>query len=95
MTSQNTNKKVSIQFTRFGKKIKGNTYESILDQGEQAGLILPYSCRGGSCGRCLAKLISGEVKQNTTDGLIESEKEAGYILLCCSEPLTDIEVSHE
>ncbi|TYK65300.1 2Fe-2S iron-sulfur cluster-binding protein [Colwellia echini] len=95
MVKQSINKKVSIHFKRWNKTFNGNTQDSLLDQGEAAGLILPYSCRGGSCGRCLAKLISGEVKQNSTDGLMPTEQEQGYILLCCSQALTDVEVSHE
>ena len=95
MEPQNSKKKVSIQFSRWNKTFKGNTQDSILDQGEAAGLILPYSCRGGSCGRCIAKLVSGEVRQNSTDGLMPAEQEQGYILLCSSQALTDVEVSHE
>jgi len=87
--------KVSLHFSRWNKTYQGNTQESLLDQGENAGLILPYSCRGGSCGSCKAKLISGEVKQSSTDGLSVDEQQQGYILLCSCNPLTDIEVSHE
>jgi len=95
MEHQNNKTKVSINFSRWNKEYKGNKQDSLLDQGEAAGLILPYSCRGGSCGRCKAKLISGQVEQNTTDGLSESEQQEGYILLCSSTALTDVEISHE
>ncbi len=88
-------KKVSLHFSRWNKTHQGNTQESLLEQGENAGLILPSSCRGGSCGSCKAKLISGEVTQNSTDGLSVAEQQQGYILLCCSHALTDVELSHE
>jgi len=88
-------KKVSLHFSRWNKTYQGNTQESLLEQGENAGLILPSSCRGGSCGSCKAKLISGEVKQSSTDGLSADEQQQGYILLCSSHALTDVELSHE
>ncbi|KGJ88545.1 2Fe-2S iron-sulfur cluster-binding protein [Colwellia psychrerythraea] len=92
---QNSNKKVSIYFSRWKKRYQGNQQDSLLDQGEAAGLILPHSCRGGSCGSCKAKLISGQVEQHSTDGLSEREQRQGYILLCSCHALTDVEISHE
>ena len=92
---QSSKAKVSIYFSRWKKRVQGNKQDSLLDQGETAGLILPYSCRAGSCGSCKAKLISGQVKQNSTDGLSASEQQQGYILLCSCNALTDVEVSHE
>jgi hypothetical protein len=86
---------VSIYFKRWHKYHQGTQKQSLLEQGENAGLILPYSCRAGSCGRCKAKLVSGEVKQDCNDGLSAEEQQQGYILLCCSSPLTDVELSHE
>lgn len=88
-------KNLSIYFTRWKKSYQGNSSEPLLDQGEKAGLILPYSCRGGSCGSCKAKLIKGEVRQGANDGLSLNEQAQDYILLCCSTPLTDVEISHE
>ena len=35
--------------------------ESILDTALHAGINLPHSCRGGSCGSCRARLLEGEV----------------------------------
>ncbi len=93
--SPNLKSQVSIYFKRWNKKHQGNQQQTLLEQGESAGLILPYSCRAGCCGRCKAKLITGEVKQGCTDGLSVDEQQRGYILLCCSSPLTDVELSHE
>jgi ferredoxin-NADP reductase len=91
-----TNKdKVSIYFSRWDKYYQGNSTDSLLEQGENAGLILPYSCRAGCCGRCKAKLINGQVEQHSKEGLSINEQQEGYILLCSCIALTDIELSHE
>ncbi|WP_286234593.1 YcbX family protein [Thalassotalea sediminis] len=83
-------KNVNLVFDSWGTSHKGNTQEPILDQGEEAGLILPYSCRGGMCGRCKIKLASGDVKQLADDGLTDEEKQQGYILACSSIPQSDL-----
>ena len=41
--------------------------------------------------RILLKL-SGEVEMNHNGGILDDEIEEGYILACCSRPLTDVKV---
>ncbi|GLX78026.1 flavodoxin [Thalassotalea insulae] len=91
--AEKTVKKVGILFDSWDTYYKGNTEEPILDQGESAGLVLPYSCRGGMCGSCKMKLQSGEVKQLANDGLTDEEKKQGYILACSCIPQSDIVVT--
>ena len=86
--------KVSIQFETWHKTHKADNQKTILEHGEDAGLIIPYSCRAGMCGRCKAKLISGEVTQITDDGLSAEEKQQGYILCCSSIAQSDVVVKH-
>ena len=72
-----------------------STGKSLLEQGEDAGLILNYSCRAGMCGSCIVKLKSGQVKQLADDGLTDDEKKEGYILACCSIPQSDVVISKD
>lgn len=83
-----------ITFSSFNKTITGNSSQTLLEQGEDAGLILPYSCRGGMCGSCKVKLEQGEVEQLCQDGLSDAEQQQGYILSCSCTPLTDVVISH-
>lgn len=62
---------------------------SILDAGIAHGGDLPYSCKGGVCSTCKAKVIEGEVVMTTNYALEDDEVEAGYVLLCQSHPRTD------
>ncbi|PKG80833.1 oxidoreductase [Colwellia sp. 75C3] len=88
--SRENKKKVSIKFDSWNKTHKGDNQQTILDQGEKAGLILPYSCRAGMCGRCKVKLVKGQVEQLSTDGLTEAEMKEDYILMCSCIPKTDV-----
>ena len=66
--------------------------EPILDSALHAGVALPYGCRGGSCGTCRAKLISGEVHYpfGPPLGLTPEEQADNYILPCLAEAVTDV-----
>jgi ring-1,2-phenylacetyl-CoA epoxidase subunit PaaE len=62
--------------------------ETIVEAGLRHGLEMPYSCRGGMCCTCRAKLVSGEVKMDRNYSLEPWETAAGYVLTCQSHPLT-------
>lgn len=62
---------------------------SILDAGRAAGLDLPYSCKGGMCSTCRAKLLEGQVKMAKNYALEPHEVAAGFVLTCQSYPLTE------
>jgi hypothetical protein len=87
------NKKINILFNGWNIACKGNTEETLLEQAEAAGLILPYSCRGGMCGSCRVKLESGDVEQLSQDGLSDIDQQQGYILACACIPKSDIVIN--
>ena len=60
----------------------------ILQAALDADLDAPFSCRGGMCCTCRAKLIEGEVKMDVNYALTDSEVASGYILTCQSHPTT-------
>jgi CDP-4-dehydro-6-deoxyglucose reductase len=70
--------------------VEGNN--SILEAGLSAGLALNYGCSNGNCGKCKAKLISGEVKKIRQHDFVipEAEKNQGYILACSNTAISDI-----
>lgn len=62
---------------------------SILDTALDNDIDLPYSCQSGLCTACRCKLVSGKVKMDEDEGLSQSEKEQGFVLICTGHPLTD------
>lgn len=92
--NNNQGKNVDIEFKESGITVSGNNKQLLLDQAEQAGVKIPFSCRGGKCGRCKTKLLLGEVKELSQQGLFQNEIEEGYILACSSIPQSDISINH-
>ncbi len=61
----------------------------ILESALQHGLDLPFSCKGGVCATCKAKVISGKVHMDRNHCLTDQEVAQGMILTCQSHPVTD------
>ncbi len=61
---------------------------SILELANTEGADLPFSCKGGVCSTCKAKIVEGEVEMSTNYALEQEEIDAGYVLTCQAHPLT-------
>ena len=60
----------------------------LLDAILDADIDAPYSCQGGVCSTCIAKVTEGKVVMEKNQILTDSEIEEGYILTCQSHPTT-------
>ncbi len=71
--------------------------DSILEAGLRGGLALDYGCSNGNCGKCKAKVVSGQVKIICPHdyALSETEKGLGYILTCANTAVTDVVLEAE
>ena len=63
--------------------------DSILDAAIQAGADVPYSCKGGVCSVCKAKVMEGSASMNINYSLSEEDVEEGYILTCQAHPTSN------
>lgn len=87
-------KSLQIHYQGAAITVTGDNQQLLLDQAEQAGVQIPYSCRGGKCGRCKVKLVEGEVENLNNEGLSDAEIEQGYVLACSCIPLSDVTLNH-
>jgi len=63
--------------------------ETILNATLRSRPDAPYSCTGGVCGTCRARLVAGEVRMDRNYALEPEELESGVVLTCQSHPVTD------
>jgi ring-1,2-phenylacetyl-CoA epoxidase subunit PaaE len=79
---------VSLTVVLDGKKhqMQMSTTDKILDVALAAGLDLPYSCKGGVCCTCRAKVMQGSVVMEKNFTLEKWESEQGFVLSCQAKP---------
>jgi ring-1,2-phenylacetyl-CoA epoxidase subunit PaaE len=61
----------------------------VLDGAQLARPDLPFACKGGVCGTCRARLVSGEVRMRRNFALEQAELDAGFVLTCQSLPVSE------
>jgi CDP-4-dehydro-6-deoxyglucose reductase, E3 len=66
--------------------------DTLLEAALRAGLALDYGCSSGSCGKCKARIVSGEVRRTRHSdlALTAAEKSAGIALMCCNTAIGDL-----
>ncbi len=76
--------RVDDETTRFEMSNEQTILEAALDND----LDVPYSCQGGICSSCLARITEGEATMRQNNILTESEVAEGLILTCQAQPKT-------
>ncbi|NWL19815.1 2Fe-2S iron-sulfur cluster-binding protein [Pseudomonas umsongensis] len=75
---------VPVVFQRSAKEARWQPDGgSLLELAESRGLHPEFSCRGGSCGTCKTRLISGQVNYPQPPAEVPDE---GQVLICCAVP---------
>ncbi|WP_411029423.1 2Fe-2S iron-sulfur cluster-binding protein [Spongiimicrobium sp. 3-5] len=60
----------------------------VLDAVLKENIDAPYSCQGGVCSSCIARVVEGKVEMVKNQILTDGEIEEGLILTCQAHPLT-------
>ncbi|MCE1178027.1 MAG: ferredoxin reductase [Micrococcales bacterium] len=69
-----------ITFEKSDKEVEADGETTILDAGEDAGVVMPSGCRMGICRSCLTPLISGQLRDLRTG---EVHGEEGELVQTC------------
>jgi ring-1,2-phenylacetyl-CoA epoxidase subunit PaaE len=80
---------LSVRLDGVSHKLAMRKDETVLEAAERHELDLPYSCRGGMCCICRAKLTEGAGAMDQNFSLEPWEEEAGFVLTCQFRPASE------
>ncbi len=79
---------VIIDDEEFAFSLKSDG-KDILQAAQDEDADVPFSCKGGVCCTCRAKVLEGTVRMDLNFALEEDEVENGFILTCQSHPTSE------
>ncbi len=90
-TPGETQGQIALTVVLDGKshELKMNAHEHVLDVALASGLDLPYSCKGGVCCTCRAKVMQGSVVMDKNFTLEPWESDQGFVLSCQARPTSN------
>lgn len=89
-------KKIKIICDDIEHNLEMQDDKTILELALENDIDAPYSCQGGICSSCLAKLNKGSVKMDNNQILTDDEVDNGYILSCQARPASDeVEINYD
>lgn len=85
--------KVTLQPS--GHTFAADAGTTLLQAALDAGMHVPYGCRNGACGACKGQVLAGTVDHGAAQAhaLDDEARAAGYALLCCAKPRSDLTVA--
>ncbi len=85
-------KLVHINFLSSQKSYECDQRETLLVAAKAANVAIPSACGFGVCGTCKVKVKSGETHMVHSGGINQKDIDAGYVLACCTNPMSDVEL---
>jgi len=86
----------AITLSPIGDTVVCRREETVLSAILRSGAKVVFGCRGGGCGTCKMRLISGRVEHGRCSAAVlleeEEEKENGSFLSCQARALSDLTV---
>lgn len=84
----------TITLSPVGDRLPCSPVETVLAAILGSGASVMFGCRGGGCGTCKMRAISGRVEHGRCSAavLLEEEKESGWFLSCQARALSDLTI---
>ena len=78
-----------VELASSGRVVAVETGQSVVDALEQAGVLVPTSCRQGVCGTCLTRVLAGECDHRDLYLTPEEQASNSQFLPCVSRARSD------
>lgn len=90
MSNKNQLKNIDLAITVDDEthQIKMSSKETVLDAALDNDIDAPYSCQGGVCSSCIARITEGKAEMAQNQILTDGEISEGLILTCQAHPTT-------
>jgi CDP-4-dehydro-6-deoxyglucose reductase len=84
----------NVQIRPSDREFTARSGENVLSAALRQGIVLPYSCRNGTCASCKCRLTEGTVSypDNPPSALSLDDLAGGYILACQAVPEEDLAI---
>ncbi len=85
---------MKVRLLPTGREFQARDDEPVLSAALREHLNLPHSCKGGSCGTCRVRVITGRVAypHDRPPGITAEEAAEGYALICQARALENLEI---
>ena len=85
-TSKNDHTQITVLVDGDEATFEMSSKQTLLDAALKQGIDAPYSCQGGICSSCLARVTKGTAEMKKNAILTDSEIAEGLILTCQAHP---------
>jgi ferredoxin len=83
---------LTVNFLGSNEQVACVPGQTVLETARAAGVRIPAACESGICGTCKVLKRSGDVDMRHNGGISSHEVAGGYVLACCSRPLSPVEI---
>jgi CDP-4-dehydro-6-deoxyglucose reductase len=80
----------TITLKPSGEQFTVNPGEAILDSAIRQGVAMPYGCRSGRCGACVANIVEGEISYPYGEPIALDTTNPNICLPCACKPEGDV-----
>ncbi len=93
-SNRHHNTRMKVRVLPSNREFQAQADEAVLSAALRQHLNLPHSCKGGSCGTCRVRVLSGSVEypHGRPIGISEAEEAAGYALICQARATADLAI---